>query len=534
MRKYLILVLFMFFSSPIFSTVWVKNGDFSLDFTDVNEGDNFNLVRYYNSMGFSKSFFGYGWGTTLGTRLESVAGVFVMIEEVPGGGRSHYVLNRDLGKLADKIISLANPGGTDPQYNFKLKKKLLQDTMLLFEFAKEYKLEGNPSDGAVLVCLERPHETVKKVRDGYIRAKDNGNVDEFDNDGKILRRKFQSGRFLIFSYSPNGNIQSVRDQLGRSIKFYVNDKGFLEKIQVNGNKFAFYKYDDRGDLVESTDVEGHTFKYKYNSYHKMIEFNSLPKKYGEQTQQWIMKYDGDTGRIIYQKTPDGWEAYTEYSSDENKNQYYESVNVVKRFGNEVASEKYEFWKRPKPDGSPYTYKMREVIGNNEKITTYTMCCGTPLVINDNGKVTRFEYDKNGLLKKKVLSEGRIVEVRYDNKSRIEYIINNGRPNRFKYNDKGQVIFAGNNLIKFKLDYDSNGHVSKIVDNKGNVFGLKYDEKARLSEIASKYGSLLMTYDTDGNPKITNRGTSEEKLSKIRKAYQEYIDLMMVFNLLDLS
>jgi len=532
MKKYFVLILLILLSCPAFSTVWVRNGNFSLDFIDVNEGNNFDLTRYYNSMSFSKSFFGYGWGTTLGARLGSVAGALVMVEEVPGGGRSHYVMNKDLGKLADRIISLASPAGADPKYNLKLKQKLLQEPMLLFEFGKRYKIEGNPANGSVLECLERAHETIKKVRDGYVRVKANGTVDEFDNDGRIVRQKLPNGRYLLYSYAVNGNLQSVRDQLGRSMKFSINDSGLVERIQV-GNKFASYKYDDREDLIESTDTIGNTFKYKYNSYHRMIELSSLPRKYGEQPQKWSMKYEGESGRVVYQKTPDGWETYTEYSSDETKNQYYEAVNVVKRFGSEVSSEKYEFWKRPKPDGSSYTYKMRQLIGKNEKIVTYTMCCGTPLMINDNGKITRFEYDKNGMLKKKVFSEGRIVEVRYDNKSRIEYIINNGRPYRFKYNDKDQMIFAGNDLIKFKLGYDGNGNVSNIVDNKGNAFGLKYDEKTRLSEISSKYGSLLLAYDSGGTPKITSKGNVKEKLSEIRKAYQDYIDLMMVFNLLDM-
>jgi YD repeat-containing protein len=181
----------------------------------------------------------------------------------------------------------------------------------------------------------------------------------------------------------------------------------------------------------------------------------------------------------------------------------------------------------------YTYKMRQVVGKKEKTVTYTMCCNTPLVVNDDGKVTRFEYDKNGFLKKKVFSDGRIIEVRYDDKTRIEYIINNGRPYRFKYNDKGQMVFAGNELIKFKLDYDGNGNVSRVTDNKGNLFSLLYDARARLNKISSKYGSLTLNYKADGSASITSQGGTKEKLSEIRKAYQEYLDLMMVFGLIDL-
>jgi hypothetical protein len=169
MKKFFIFVLLILFSSPVFSTVWVRNGNFSVDFTDANEGNGFELTRYYNSLGFSKSFFGYGWGTTIGARLGSVAGTLVMIEEIPGGGRSHYVLNKDLGKLADKIIALSKVSAENPDFKSKLKNKLLQDTMLLFEFAKKYKIEGMPAEGSVLECLERTDETLKKIKGGYVR-----------------------------------------------------------------------------------------------------------------------------------------------------------------------------------------------------------------------------------------------------------------------------------------------------------------------------------------------------------------------------
>jgi hypothetical protein len=75
-----------------FSTLWLLNGNFSLSYTDVNEGNDFELNRFYNSISIAKGMFGFGWGTHFETRLFVVDGPFVMVEEVPGGGSHHYIV----------------------------------------------------------------------------------------------------------------------------------------------------------------------------------------------------------------------------------------------------------------------------------------------------------------------------------------------------------------------------------------------------------------------------------------------------------
>jgi YD repeat-containing protein len=527
-------IILTFFSlvKPAFSTVWIRNGNFSLEFVDVNLGDGFELARYYNSLGFTKSMFGYGWGTIHGMRLGSVAGLMVMVEEIPGGGRSHYLANKDLGKLADRIITLAKVSQKNPAYVAKLKTRLLEDPMLLYEFAMRYKLERAPQDGIELECLERAGEKIRKTKNGYIRSRSDGATDEFDNDGRIIRQKFSSGKFLLYSYTSRGVLQGLRDQTGRWMKFFVNEqKGLLERVTVSGNMAATYKYDDRDNLIESTDINGNTYKYAYNSYHKMTEYVEPPLRPGGEARKWEMKYEKDTGRIVYQKTPDGWETYTEYSKDQSKGENYEAVSVIKRKANQVQSEKYEFWKRPKQDGTMYTYKTRQDVSGKVKTVTYTMCCGTPLVVNDDGKVTRFEYDTKSRLKKKVFSDGRIVEVRYDAKDRITSIINNGRPSAFKYNEKGQLAFAATDTVRFKLDYNASGNVARVSDNKGNSFEMKYDGMGRISSIVSKYGLLSIDYDERGRVAVSSKAGAKENMAKIRRVYQDYLDLMNVFNLI---
>ena len=537
MKKIIIAVALMLVPLSGFSTLWLLNGNFSLNYTDINEGNDFELSRFYNSLSIVKGMFGYGWGTHFETKLAVVDGPFVMIEEVPGGGRSHYLdkTSQSLPQLVDRYMKANNAISNGKEYYNKLKNLLLKEPALVFEYARGYKMQGKIKEGAVLECVERAGETLKKIKGGYVRYGADGAIDEFNSSGQIIKRTARAGRGFVFIYSANGKLESVRDSLGRSMQFFFNSKGLLERVALFNNKVAFYSYDDNDNLVQSTDASGKNYKYKYDSYHRIIEI-LLPAEGSQKATKWIVGYDTETGKVVYQKTPEGWEIFTEYANDKGaKDQYYDAVSLVKKFRNEVVAEKYEFWKRPGPDGTLYTYKTRQKIGKDSKTVTYTMCCGTPLVVNDNGRVTRFEYNKDGKLKKKVFSDGRIVEVKYDDQKLVSSIINNGEPYLFKYNNSRQVSLAASRDLKFKLDYDGNGNVSKLMDNKGNSFSFKYDQRGRLSEVNSKDVAMLMEYTQDGTPiaKPKKEG-DDDKMWLMRKVYMDYMEIMSMFSLIEVE
>ena len=534
MKKIIIAIAIMLVPLSGFSTLWLLNGNFSLSYTDINEGNDFELGRFYNSVSFAKGIFGYGWGTHFETKLYVADGPFVMVEEVPGGGRHHYI-DKDsytMSQLADRYLKSTNAAKNGKDYVIKLKSTLLKEPAFLFEYARGYKMFGKVKDGSVLICVERAGETLKKVKGGYIRYGADGVVDEFDQYGKITRRTMSTGRGFVFSYYANGRLQAIRDSLGRNMTFFFNDKGLVERIALYNDKAVSYSYDSNDNLIQSTDANGKTYQYKYDSYHRIIEVALPAGDAGPKATKWFIGYDTETGKVVYQKTPQGGEIFTEYASDKSKDQYYDSVSIIKKFGNEVNPEKYEFWKRPNAEGSLYTYKTRQKIGKNEKMVTYTMCCGTPLVVNENGKVTRFEYNKEGRLKKKVFSDGRIVEVKYDDKRRVSSIVNNGEPYLYKYNDRDQVTMTASRDLKFKLDYDGNGNVSKILDNKGNSFSFKYNENGRMNDITSKDSEIRVVYAANGTMTIMPKEDDDtDKFWAMKKTFLDYLELMSVFKLI---
>lgn len=535
MRFLLLLSLLFSFSANIYSKVIVENGNFNLDFFDVKEDSGFELYRAYNSASFVSGMFGYGWGTPYEAMISNMGGL-VVVEEVPGGGKSFYLPKEkaDLSKVVNIIIDSVTKDGQkyDKGFIAKLKASLSEDEALIVEFAKKYKIKSTAAVGTVFISRERPMEYVKKTPTGYFRLKNSGEKDEYNKDGQLARLLYPNGDNLRFSYGLNGRLSQVQDSKGRSMKFSFNESGLVTKILLHNGLSCEYKYNASGDLTESTDAGGHVYSYNYDAYHNLTELTFPPSSPGGSRSKTLVKYDIAKDKAVYQKTPDGQEIYYEYLKNDEKDDYYSGTKVMKKFNNAVDVEKYELWRRPRPDGSLYTYKMRETRNKDVKTAVYTQCCGTPLMIDVNGKVTRFEYDGKGMLKKKIFPDNRVLDVKYNSKGLIEKILNNGDPYLFKYDEYNRIAFAGMRKVKFKISYDKKGRLLSMKDNLARAFGFDYDSEGRVKRLTSKSGDISIKYDSQGNMDYVSMDETDDKMWEIRKAYQQYLEVMSVLALLD--
>lgn len=514
---FLFLILF-----NINSAIWVQNGNFSLSFNDGNLDKEFSLSRNYNSLSSSKGYFGYNWGTAFESRINVISKSMLMIEEIPGGARTHFVPKDSLEKALDEIINSVLEKKQSPEYVKELKDKLAQNRFIIFDFIKGKDL-GTPAVGTIMYALEQSDERLKVLKNGYIRERNDGITETFNKNGNLIKRTYQSGYYIRFEYDTSNRLRSVVDASGKKIDFYFNQNDLIVKAVFNNNKTASYTYDGSYNLISSIDTEGNKYNYNYDSYHRMVEHEEVLKN---KSNKWIIKYDNKTGRVRYQKEPNEFETFISYSKDSGLKGSYEVIEVTKKYINQVVSEKYEYWRRPKPDGTMYDYKIREKRPGFDKTVTYTMCCNTPLVVTENGQTTYFEYNQKGRLVKKVFPDSRSILIKYDEKDNLSYISNNGVIHHFKYNDKKQIVFAATKDIKFKISYDKVGRVSEVQDDRSNHFKLTYDESGNLKALSSKYGIITI----EGSSVKASSG-AKENISKIRNAYQEYVDIMMVFTLI---
>src|SRR5690606_6923731 len=72
-------------------------------------------------------------------------------------------------------------------------------------------------------------------------------------------------------YGKDGKIAKIVDNFNRKMFFTFNAQGLVEKISGENGKVASYQYNNKGELIKSTDVDKNvvTFKYSSDGRHNM-------------------------------------------------------------------------------------------------------------------------------------------------------------------------------------------------------------------------------------------------------------------------
>ena len=525
---FIIFITIVFSIKSLNALVHVKTGNLTLAFYDINEGNGLSVERYFNSKGISRGMFGYGWGSTLEPKLTNIAGVMIMIEEAPSGKRSYYLTNKtSLSKIADRLISISekkNGQKMKPKKKANWKTEMLKDIHLFAEVAKRLNYKSKIKINTVFHSTESPHEYIKKLPNGsFVRYLDQGGKDNFNEQGLRTKEFLLGGIVRKYHYS-QGKLTKIQDTLGRYLKFEINNNGLVEKIKTFNGHQSSYKYNKKGFLVEVIDAKGAKYKFKYDALKNLV-LADIPIPFDSaKSGIWKMRYDSKD-RLIYRESPDGWETHYAFNDGDGRNETYKSIEVITRLGKKAKSEKYEYWERKRSDNLKYLYKTRYTKERYKKTQTYTKCCGTPLVINDNGKITRYKY-KNGKLTKKVFPNGRILKIVYNKKGLPSKIINDKTVFKYKYDKKKRMIFAGNKYRSFKMKYDNLNSVVEIADNKSRKLGFDYNERKRLIKIKTKDGSIEVKTLKTGEVKfISSNKKVEKSIDDVREIYQDYIDLI---------
>lgn len=525
----LFILILTFFLNFSFSQIWVQNGNFSKAFVDGKVSEKFDLFRIYNSLSSTKGVFGYGWGSNFETKLSVIAGV-ISIEETPGGRKVLYIPKDEVSfdKIIEEVALASTEDKQSEDFYKKLKKELKNNLQLFITLAKKNNIKTNLKKGTVLVSFGEDRGKVKVLSSGYMRKTNEGDLQEFNKEGLLVRMKKDDISYR-YSYDYKNRLKKVITSKGETIKFINNDNNFVSKVIFPGQRVSSYEYDKKGNLIKSIDIKGNMYTYKYDSRHKMVNLFYYDKK-SKNVKKWNLKYDAKTGRVIYQKDPRGFKTYLEYVETENDKGTYKSVEVISRKGSSASSELYEYWRRRRKDGTLYTYKIKEKKKGYIREVTYNQY-QKPLIFNTNGKVTYYKYDGEKLIEK-IFPDGRVIKLKYDKKDRITNLKNNKETFKFKYNDDNQIVYAENEGFKFKVFYNSKDKIYKIIDNKKHKLTFSYDTDGNLSKISSlRYGSILIENKKNGEKIFNYLGKAKENSKKIRKLYKRYTDVLMIFTLI---
>ena len=519
----------------------VQNGNINLYFKDFSvpgHGYNLELERSFNSKSNFYGMFGHKWGSNFNTLFTLTPEGTVEITEYGGGFKTTFAPEKYSQSDVTAFINAIYDKVPAASKSETLKNSLKSDVEFRHKLALEYKVTKPIGFGTKLFANDRGPEVLEKIKSKtgvtqWMRTFADGKKEFFSERGLLIRKEDPNKNFLNLEYDPQGRLAKVTDLSGRQITFTYTAKGLVESVTNPLGKKCTYKYDKEGNLIYAKNAREFEFHHQYNPAHHMTEVS-----YPASNQKEMMKYDAED-RLTYHEGPEDIISTYQYDTKGNPDKFF-NVLITKEVGkkpNHVTTvDKYEYEFGERDNGTSYTAKIVTVLDGVRTETAYNACCGKPLSIAQDGKITKFEYYANGLLKNKISPSGEKVELSYENTfNKVSKVIQSNSSlkqasdiTEFKYDANGNLSYAFNKTkkISVQLFYDTKGRIKQLQDqNKRKIF-FDYNELGKPTKISLEgTGSIVVSYNAGGE--ITNvKSTAGRQIAvDVTAAFQSLLDII---------
>ncbi len=542
-----IVIIYVISIGYVFSqgVVNVQNGNINhyfKDFSVPGHGYNLELERSFNSKSNFYGMFGHKWGSNFDTLFKVTPEGTVTITEFGGGFETTFTPEKYGQKNVAEFINAIYEKVPPASKSETLKDSLKNDVEFRHKLALEYKVTKPIAMGIKLYANDRGPETLEKIKSKagtsqWLRTFADGKKEFFSEQGLLIRKEDPNKNFLNLDYDTNGRLAKVSDLSGRQITFSYTAKGFIESVTSPLGTKCSYKYDKEENLIYAKNARGYDFTYQYMPTHHMTEI-----AYNASSQKEVMKYDTED-RITYHEGPEDILSTYQYDTKGAPDKYF-NVLVTKEVGKKPTQvttvDKYEYEFGERENGTSYTSKIVTVLDGVRTETAYNACCGKPISIAQDGKVTKFEYYANGLLKNKVSPSGEKVELSYENTFNKVSKVVQANPNlkqpaadttnttEFRYDANGNLSYAFNKTknISVQLFYDTKGRIKQLQDQGGRKIFFDYNELGKPTKISLEgTGSIVVSYNAGGE--ITNvKSTAGRQIAvDVTAAFQSLLDII---------
>ena len=335
----------------------------------------------------------------------------------------------------------------------------------------------------------------------------------------------KDGFRIRFEYASAGRLSGIISSRGEHLKVETDGLGRVCCVSVRQDneevRLVRYRYDGRGDMVETTDALDVSKHFVYADGHLLVQLTNQ----GGMSFHWEYEGKGENARCVHTwgdggvmeyfiryakgctRVRNGENAETEYYYGEDKLIY----KIVDANGG-ITRRQYN------------VYQELEVTVNPEGYTRKTAYneFGQPVRITDeNGEDTFLNYDKNRNLTSLRTPEGRELSWDYDEQDRVvsrttlsgetvEYTYDGGvlrtitdgqgRVYTLTFNDRYdlELLQFPNGLFR-RWEYDGRGRLVQAVDVKGNATRYAYDRADNLIRLEEPDGNVhRFEYDAMGN------------------------------------
>ena len=100
---------------------------------------------------------------------------------------------------------------------------------------------------------------------GFIITKNRGDIETYNQDGKIVSETSSTGRTTTYSYNSNNQLETITNHFGQSVNITWNQNNHIESITDPHGDTYTYSYDASDNLISVQYPDGFTRTYHYEN-----------------------------------------------------------------------------------------------------------------------------------------------------------------------------------------------------------------------------------------------------------------------------
>lgn len=296
-------------------------------------------------------------------------------------------------------------------------------------------------------------ERFRNIRNVFLKGEESF---EYGEQNLITRILDINGTESLVDYDPRGNRTAIRTDQGSDTKIEYAACNKPSKVVKDGIIQLENEYDDRGNLLISTDALGRSYTYAYN----------------------------EKGLVTDIAQPDGSVYQIDYDTKGN-------ISAISAPLNGKTQYLYDDLNR-----------IVKVIDENQHEHTYEYNDASDVIaeINAIGQRRVYQYDLNGNRTQTSDFDGRVIKRSYNCLNLTESITDkSGVQTFFEYDSMWNVIgVTGAYGAVTRYSYDENNRVTEVVDALGGKTSYQYDKKGNRTSVTDPEGNKsVLHYDLAG-------------------------------------
>ena len=296
-------------------------------------------------------------------------------------------------------------------------------------------------------------------------------ISETDNEDHVTDYQYYS------SGNQTGYLESVTSDVGSGTD-PVTSKDYL-------NITESFSYDDRGNMISSTDGEGNVASFVYNELDQIVESTSpAPFNY---KQRFFYNANNKLVRHDVQNVAAHPSDPTQAGMVDVSNPWLSTLYEYDILENKIAEKKEETGDNA--DATSVTNMTDGIVSTIDTAYAYTLNEELQTVTNPEGKNVRMEYDERNKLFRRYMAFGTADQTM----------------TQYNYDDNGNVIEVvdGNGNLT-DIVYDGYDRMEGVIDALGNIAEFSYDNASNILGMAAYEGQGINTtrqFNTAGLNKL---------------------------------